>query len=84
MEIPRSCPLATKSVVDIPTEPEVPVIPAEPMTPTGPTTPVEPTEPMTPTEPLVPDTPSEPVVDNSWWGTFKSYLAKAGSYVWKF
>jgi hypothetical protein len=45
------------SVIEEPTEPEVPVVPEEPVEPD---TPDEPTTPDTPDEPKVPDTPSDP------------------------
>lgn len=51
------------SVVEVPTEPEVPVEPTEPQEPEKPVEPVEPTEPeapVEPTEPTEPEVPTEP------------------------
>ncbi len=76
-------PIGVEDVVDIvPVEPVEPVSPVEPAEPTEPQEP--PVKPIEPTEPTEPSAPDIVVEDNSWWGTFKSYVAKAGRYIWKF
>ncbi len=84
-------PIGVEEVVDTvsakPAEPEAPLQPVEPEAPVAPveqTEPQEPVKPIEPTEPTEPSTPDIVVEDKSWWGTIKSYFAKAGRYVWKF
>ncbi len=67
-----------------PVEPVEPAKPVEPTNPVEPVTPVEPVEPAKPVDPTPPNKPEEVVKDTSWWGTIKSYAAKARQYFWKF
>ena len=79
---PEVAPIEPQEVVD--TQPLPPVEPIAPVQPVEPQEPVKPVEPTKPVEPVTPTTPDIVVEDKSWWGTIKSYVAKAGRYIWKF
>ncbi len=71
---------------DTPTEADPPIVTTHPQEPDVPAEPAQPAEPQAPATPDTPEVPIqvEPDKPQGWWGTIKSYLARAGSYIWKF